>query len=236
MIKYINGGIAMKKYKFIIIPILLVTIVAIILILLPPQISSENPNAQTSPQLPDDALGTPFLIEINDLGAYTTFIENCKDLPYDFVTWDMVKSLGTFCSFYVYKDAAEYEEYTYNVYVGNGDFLSLKIVPETNLYDGTLPSVSSIPEFGTTMAQLVNKNKLLGYYESGEITYGYGNNNLYMINWVINGIGYHLSSGSICLHQLADYDPDTILGKLLSVDPEVQLSALNQLKAAIENT
>ena len=85
------------------------------------------------------------------------------------------------------------------------------------------------------MAQLVSDDKLTGTYESGKLTYGYGENLLYYIKWAANGVGFTLCSGTAYLNQLTDYDPDTVLGKLLSVDPEVQLSALNELKAAIEN-
>ena len=225
----------MNKAKMItIVAVVLVAVTAISLAVFFPS-SSDGENTPTNPSLRGEDVESPFRIAIYDLDEYNAFLQTSTDLPDDFVTWDMVKSLGAFCKFSVDKDDSEYERYTYRIYVKNEDILTLTIVPEADLFDGTVQPISTPPEFGATMAQLVNKNKLTGNYESGKLTYGYGNNLLYYIKWAENGVGYTLWAGNTYPYQHADADPDTVLGKLLSVDPEVQLSALNELKAAIEN-
>ena len=73
-------------------------------------------------------------------------------------------------------------------------------------------------------------------YENGGLKYYYNSGRLRYIEWAVNGNCFYLANTSqTSLKDLAGYNPDTVLGKLLSVDPEVQLSALNELKAAIEN-
>ena len=228
----------MKKYNFVIIPILLVAAVAISLVMLLSPATSDSYNESTSPQnqggeVKDEGAPTDiFRVEIYDLNEYGSFVQTSTEISENFITWDMVKSFGAFRSFKVRADTTAFR-YNYMVNLENGEIITLKI-NSIGTYKRDTPISST--DLGSSMIKLTASKE--GKFVNGELTYYYGSGNLAGIEWTIGDNTFYLDDFTAEYPYWTAYGnlpEDHIISKLLSVDPEVQLSALNELKAAIEN-
>lgn len=228
----------MKNHRFIIIPILLVTVVAISLVMLLPRIPSDSHNEPTSPQIQGGEIkgeGSPtdiFRIEIWDVDEYNSFVRTSEEVTDNFIVWDMVKLFGAFRSFKVRADTTSFR-YNYMYNLENGEIITLKINSK-GLYRRDTPISST--DLGSTMIKLTASKE--GKFANGGLTYYYGSGNLAGIEWTIGNNTFYLDDFTAEYPYWTAYGnlpEDHIISKLLSVDPEVQLAALNELKAAIEN-
>lgn len=157
--------------------------------------------------------------------AYLEFIGSLKQLPYDFITYDMLKELGTFKSFIL--SSSEIDTYIYSFVDKNGIEFSVKIKPlPLELDTNCIVTPSNKDNLRT-----VTQNSQRTTYVYNNISYHYyTSGRLYKITWTFRG--ELLELGVATDKRLADYPLDgetTFVSQLLSTQTATAaIEAFNQ--------
>ena len=179
--------------------------------------------------LTGDTADPVFQIDIHDMDEYNKFVQTCKYLPDNFITWDMVESFGYFYAFKCYS-STDISQYNYLIDLENGEKIELEINPSFVYEDKALLSVKEISE---TMLKTATNTS--GRYVNEGLTYQYLHGDLNCIEWTANGNLVRLNYLTCTFSELASLSTNTIVGKLLSTSSDNQTAAFNQLIADVEN-
>lgn len=211
-----------------IVKILIVATLTIFLLCLSgiPALFSDSSNGN---HLDVDTADPVFQIDIHDMDEYNNFVQTCKFLPDNFITWDMVKEFGTFYAFKSYS-STDISRYRYLFELDDGRKMDITVNP-SYVYENEA-TISSKDIGGSIAITTANKN---GKFVNEGLTYHYINGTLRCIEWMVDGSLVRLNTLGCTFPDLTGLSTNTIVGKLLSKSSDDQIAALNQLKAAIEN-
>jgi len=211
-----------------IVKIFIVATLAIVLFCLTdiPALFSDSSNGN---HIDVDTADPVFQIDIHDMDEYNKFVQTCKFLPDNFITWDMVKDFGAFYEFSSYS-STDISRYNYYFDLENGEKIALQVNPS---YEHENEANILSKDIGESMVKTAAGKS--GKYVNGGLTYHYPHGTLSCIEWTINGNLIRLEDLTCTFSDLASLSTKTIVGKLLSTSSDNQIAALNQLKAAIEN-
>lgn len=168
-------------------------------------------------------------VHIYDIEEYNSFIETESKLPDNFVTADMLKEFGTFKGF-VCNSETDFSVYGYWLVLENG-YENTLLISHTNVQSPSTNTKISMDKTDSNMLTLSTK-------ETGNITvngieYHYIKGELLTITWQENNIRFEMQ-----VQQLSDYPKlpsSSIMGKLISVTPEDQKSALKYFSEITQN-
>ena len=162
-----------------------------------------------------------------DYNEYLKFLDNNKDsIPTDFITYDMIKDLGTF----YYFNAVSFNKYSYDFIDKNGIILTIDVTPLTNQV--SIENVIIPNNINNLRNISLSYNEKNSVFTCDNISYSFfEDGKLYKIAWTLGEkellLGIHY--GYICL---ADYPLDgetTFVSQLLSTQTATAaVEAFNQ--------
>lgn len=174
--------------------------------------------------LDGDTADPVFQIDIHDMNEYNKFVQTCKFLPDNFITWDMVKEFGTFYAFKSYS-STDISGYRYLFELDDGRKMDITVNP-SYVYENEA-TISSKDIGGSMTITTASKS---GKHVNGGLTYHYVNGTLRCIEWMVDGSLVRLDTLGCTFPDLTGLSTNTIVGKLLSKSSEDQIAAFNQLK------
>lgn len=209
--------------------ILVISLLSVLMVYITAQFISSLTNSQLATELPTEPSADPevFVEPANfvcfaDYSEYQEFVQTEDALPDNFISADMITSLGTF-SLFSCQTGADILAYAYKLTLGNGENIWVRVL-HGGPYRLSTDIVISPDKIGTDMFTLTSAET--GYIQRDCVRYVYLNGKLIAIHWWAenNDVEFRVSIPSDWLKN-TPLPADHLLTRLITAPESVQVAA-----------